>query len=311
MKKLFNINRLFRSLFSLNFLHTNNQDYETLKLNKLILKRYSKEKTKKALKKKPHELLSYEILKIFRNNQLSNFLRNDYIQKIFFIHNRIFLFNYLISLYFDKNWKLWKKLIKENTVGNPLCFFFFKNLSGNKIFQTFHLKNFVNYSRNSIKKYDLILEFGGGYGNMAMNFNIINKKTKYIIYDLYEVNLLQYYYLKKNKISCSFNPNSKSKVILINDKKILKKYLSNRKKNLNKLLIANWSISETPLKLRDSMKTIFNNFNDIFLSYQITFEKIDNKKYFENDFFIKKKDFSKVKTLKIPHLKTSRYFFKN
>ena len=310
MKKLINTNRFIRSLFSLNFFRSNNQDFETRKLSKFLLNIYFKQKKKIALKEKTHEILSNEIINIFKNNQLSNFLRNDYVQKIFFIHNRFFLFHYLIDLYFDKNWKLWKKLINENIVGNPLCFFFLKKFSGNKIFQAFHLMKFSNYSKNFLKDYDLILEFGGGYGNMAMNFYNINKNSKYIIFDLYEVNLLQYYYLTKNKISCSFNPNSKSNVILINDKKKLNDYLNSTNKNLKKLLIANWSISETPIKLRLSMKTIFNKFNNIFLTYQVRFEKIDNERFFKNNFFMNKRDFQKVKILKIPYLKTSKYFFK-
>ena len=43
--------------------------------------------------------------------------------------------------------------------------------------------------------YDYVFEFGGGYGNMAYSFCKINKNIKYIIFDTYEVNLLQYYYL--------------------------------------------------------------------------------------------------------------------
>lgn len=308
MKKLFNINRFFRSLFSLNFLHTNNQDYETLKLNKLILKKYSKEKTKKALKKKPHELLSYEILKIFRNNQLSNFLRNDYIQKIFFIHNRIFLFNYLISLYFDKNWKLWKKLIKENTVGNPLCFFFFKNLSGNKIFQTFHLMKFHEYTKNNIKNYDFILEFGGGYGNMCEMFNRIRKGKHYVLFDTPEVNLLQYYYLKRNKIKVGFNANDKNKVLLMNSLLELKKLML-RHKNKKKLFIANWSLSETPLSFRKEMKFIFEAFDYQLISFQNNFENINNLKYFKklNKFNIKKK--RKSILIPVKKLRENNYLF--
>ena len=58
---------------------------------------------------------------------------------------------------------------------------------------------------------------------MAYTFKKINKKCKYIIFDTPEVNLLQFYYLKRNNIDVSFDYKSKSKVILISSIKQLTK----------------------------------------------------------------------------------------
>ena len=61
-----------------------------------------------------HTNLSNEILKIITNKKLKNFLRNSFIQNIFFIHNRLFIYSELKELKKDKKWKLWKKLISDN-----------------------------------------------------------------------------------------------------------------------------------------------------------------------------------------------------
>lgn len=302
--------RVFRSYLSINFFHHNTNDLETKKILSFINIQISKKNSKKKLKTKTHVTLVNKIIQIINDNKLSNFLRVSYLQKIFFIHNRFFLFYYLYRLYVDKNWKKWKRLIKENKVGNPLSFFFLKSTSGNKIFQTFHLMNFSNFSELPLEKFNFILEFGGGYGNMALTFKKLNKESKYIIFDLFEVNLLQYYYLKKNKVNCSFDINSNSKIILVSDLKKLQILLNKNKKVVNNLLIGNWSISETPILLRKRMKKIFNFFENIFVCFQDKFEKIDNLKYFENDFFHNIEDKKKAIFLNIPMLKTSKYLFK-
>ena len=67
----------------------------------------------------------------------------------------------------------------------------------------------------------------------------INKKINYTIYDMYEVNLLQYYYLKMNNHNPKLN-SYKNKINLINRLNDLKKFKNNN------LLIANWSLSEFP-----------------------------------------------------------------
>ena len=59
----------------------------------------------------------------------------------------------------------------------------------------------------------------------------LTKNIKYLIFDTKLVNLLQYYYLKQNKINVGFN--DRNKFILKNDLKNLK----NEKKNQYLLLI--------------------------------------------------------------------------
>ena len=81
-----------------------------------------------------------------------------------------------------------KKLIKENNVGSPIKYFLYPESSGNKIFQIYHLKKYEDFLKINLKNIDQIIEFGGGYGNMAETFKKINPKLDYTIFDTPEVN---------------------------------------------------------------------------------------------------------------------------
>ena len=217
---------------------------------------------------------------------MKNFLRNSLIQNIFFIHNRLFIYYELLELTRDKKWKFWKKLIYENDVGNPIRYFLYSESSGNRIRQVYILKKFLDTSKTiNLKKIKHIIEIGGGYGCMADIFNKLNKTSSYSIYDMYEVNLIQYYYLKMNNHNPIFN-NITNKLNLINDLKNLNKY-KNFKKNY--LFIANWSISEFPLKFRRKFISLIRNSKYSIISFQDNFEKIDNLKFF-NDIIKKNND---------------------
>ena len=107
---------------------------------------------------------------------------------------------------------------------------------------------------------------------MARIFSKINNNIKYICYDTYYVNLLQYYYLKHNNLNVGF-------------KKKNKFYLtSNINKNIKDcdLFIANWSLSETPINFRRKFIKIISSSKYILICFQEKFEDVNNLKYFNS-----------------------------
>jgi hypothetical protein len=145
---------------------------------------------------------------------------------------------------------------------------------------------------------------------MASTFSQINPNSKYTIFDTYEVNLLQYYYLKRLNLKVNFNSlNKNSKNInLINSIKILKKKISNIKKN-NNLLIANWSLSETPLNFRKKIFFLIDKFDYQLISFQKNFENVDNLKYFHALEKYNQKKLRDTKLFPIKKMKNHYYFF--
>lgn len=275
-----NLQRKIRASLSYFFGKTEKESFE---INKIINKTYNlllkNLYIQRIEKKKTHKIFSQEIFYLIKNKNFLNFLQNTSVQKMFFIHNRLFLIKYFLKMFFSKKWNMWKKLLKESGVGNPVRYFLLPFTSGNKIFQAYHLKKYEDTMNVSLKNFDLVFEFGGGYGNMATNLYKLNKNTKYFIFDTFEVSLLQYYYLRRNNLKPRLESNSLGNINLFFSIKKLKRNLK-KFKNKKKLFIANWSLSEVPLNLREELKFIFNEFDYQIISFQNNFENINNYKYF-------------------------------
>jgi len=240
---------------------------------------------------KTHKNFNYKLHNIFLKEKIISFLRFSFIQKMFFVHNRFFILKELNALKADKkNWKLYEKLIKEDNVGDPVRYIFFPKSSGNRINQVYHLSVLIKFFNIDIKKISSVFEFGGGYGLMARIFLLINSSTRYLIFDTFYTNLLQYYYLKLLGYEPVLKLEKKKNINLLNNIQDLRKY--NKKTSL---FIANWSLSETPLKFRSKFLKFIKNSDFILISFQEFFEKIDNLKYFN----YLKKDLSDLFNIKI------------
>ena len=211
---------------------------------------------------------------------------------MFFVHNRLFIYFELKTLQNSSRWSLYKKLLIEDDVGNPVRYFLYPNSSGNKINHVYHLSVLINEFDLNIKKIKKVFEFGGGYGCMARIFSKINHNIKYFCFDTYCVNLLQYYFLKHNNLNVGFSKNNN--FFLTSNSEANKDYF---KDNLHSLFIANWSISESPIKFRKKFEKIIKSSNYILISFQESFEDIDNLKYF-NELKKKLSDNFQIKIIK-------------
>ena len=178
----------------------------------------------------------------------------------------------------DKNWKLWSNLLNENNIGKPIPYFLYPKSSGNRIRQVYIIKKFFDTVKiEKLRDIKNIIEIGGGYGCFADIFKKINKKINFIIYDMYEVNLIQYYYLKMNNHEVELNKKSKG-ISLISDFKLLKKISKDKKKSL---FVANWSLSEFPRKFRYKFIPIIKNSDYSIICFQEKFENINNIIFFK------------------------------
>ena len=268
---------IFRNILQLlSFFYTNDMS-AAKKKDKQIYKKLlgypiKNIKTLKNLKS-THNKFNTQIYLILKKGKLYNFLRNSFIQKMFFVHNRLFIYTELKALKKSQNWHFYKKLLIEDNIGNPIRYFLYPKSSGNRINHVYHLSLLEKYLKIKLKNINNIFEFGGGYGCMARIFFKINKKVKYSIFDTQLVNLLQFYYLKQNSMNVGFKKNSQF---------FLNSELQNINtiKNRNSLFIANWSLSETPIFYRNKFLKCMQNHQYILIAFQEYFEEINNKKYF-------------------------------
>ena len=262
----------------LSFWCKNNQSINIQK--DILIKKYIKKNLltnaiiKKNLKE-THSIFNRKLYLLLKKGNIKDFLRIGFIQKTFFLHNRFFVYSELKILKNQINWPLYKKLIAEDSIGNPIRYFLYQDSSGNRINHAYHLSVLSNELNIDLYKIKSIFEFGGGYGCMARIFSKFNSQIKYAGFDTPYVNLLQYYYLKYNDLDVGFS--FKNKYTLISN---LKKIKNNYKVNSNNLFIANWSLSETPIEFRENFIEIIKKSEFILISFQEKFEDINNLDYF-------------------------------
>lgn len=276
LKKFLRNLSIYLSVFIFNKIRIDNKKHTKIEnyiKKKIILK------FKKNSRLSTHLKFSREIINLINLGKLKNFLRNPLLQNIMFIHNRLFIFFELRELKRDKNWNTWKKLIIENDIGNPIRYFLYSRSSGNRIRQVYIIKKFLDNLNKKIKinKINNVIEIGGGYGCMADIYKKINKNVSYTIYDMFEANLLQFYYLKMNNYNPVINKISNG-LCLTSNLNLLYKI---SKKYKNYLLIANWSLSEFPLNLRKKFFKLIEKSEITVISFQEKFENINNIDFFK------------------------------
>ena len=104
-----------------------------------ILKRIDKIKVNNQNLQKTHKNFNKKILKLLKDKELKNFLRKNFIQKMFFLQNRFFIYQELKVLKKSKKWNFYEKLLGEDSIGNPIRFFLYLRSSGNRINHIYQL----------------------------------------------------------------------------------------------------------------------------------------------------------------------------
>lgn len=161
--------------------------------------------------------------------------------------------------------------IVESRIGNPKPYFLNTQTSGNLVHHAYSVLMLLNKRRDI--NFESIIELGGGYGSMCRLFRNMGFNNKYVILDLPEFSALQEFYLgsiKQDFIKNTFFENDFTELMQPTE---------------DNLLLATWSLSEMPIKLRTEILENLN-FNSCVIAFQSEFDGIDNVKYF-NEFIIK------------------------
>ncbi len=164
-------------------------------------------------------------------------------------------------------WKdIWGPAL-DTTIYNKIeRFDHFPTTDPNTIQQASHIYNWSKFSSKPIWKLDSIIEFGAGFGSMARLVRALGFKGMYYIYDLPELVELQKYYLSK------FNIENYNKYVT---------WINNPQEACEcDLLIGMWSLSESPIDLRDIWLKQYRH-NSYLLGIAHEFGDINNIEYFE------------------------------
>jgi hypothetical protein len=226
-----------------------------------------------------------ELRRLVNDSDPRDFLRWDVIKKTMFIVNAAYVKPELDYL---KNCPDWKNdlcdIVKESPIGHPVPYYLHPDSSENVIHHTYHLVRFQQESNQSIRDAEIIVEFGGGYGNMCRLAHRFGFKGKYIIYDFPEFVAIQTYYLKSQHYPVQDPAKLKdfeSGISCVSDIESLDKLLlENISEDCRSLFLATWSISETPMDLRKLILERVKDFQLYLVAYQDSFGEIDNRAFF-------------------------------
>ena len=194
----------------------------------------------------------------------SDFLHWAVVKRTMFLGNSPYIAVELFYLV-THNWNLWKRGIEEDRLGNPTPFILCRRSSGNLIHHAYHLAKFMDATKQDVRDFDTVFEFGGGYGSMARLFHNIGFDGEYVIYDIPQFSLLQQRYLK--------SIGKDDRVTCISDVDHIPEF------DGRTLFIGTWSLSEAPVQLRDEILAKVGA-SSYLMAYQGSFDSIDNCAYF-------------------------------
>lgn len=181
---------------------TRTKKYQKIKFNTLKmrfekvyleLKRYSMKDYVTPLWKKFNSKIESALLPFPR----FSFLMNSTIRFTMFFTMGKTIYNYQLS-YLKKTFskKKLNNILQEDPVGNPTPLYSEYLTSHNSVHHLFHLLKFINKTSCNFDKINTVVEWGGGYGNMAkITQRLTNKKLTYIIIDTPIFSCLQWLYL--------------------------------------------------------------------------------------------------------------------
>lgn len=230
------------------------------------------------------------------NGNVKNFIRYPTIQKTMFVGNGGYITKEYKHLTRSENWHtVWKKAIRDDSVGNPSPFILNVDTTGNIIHAAYHLVQMEELLKIDVTGIDQVFEFGGGYGTMCkLLYQACNIKN-YMLYDFNILLALQEYYLSKYPFAGIDYTTDKNKIL---------DYAT--EVGRNSLFVATWSFSESPAEMREFFIEIARRFKYILIAYQRVFDGFDNDEYFDK--VGKDLDNFSIHNYVIKHMPANRYF---
>jgi hypothetical protein len=168
-------------------------------------------------------------------------------------------------------WSRWKPTLREPILpGIPVPCLYYPLRSATAIHHAHHLCRFEQEVGRPLDGFSGICEFGAGFGSLCRIAHRAGFTGRYLIFDLPVACALQRYYLSATGIAS---------VSWTSDLDRLAAELQTLE--APRLFIATWSLSESPLEVRQTVAAALVDFDAFLLAYQENFLGIDNRAFFD------------------------------
>lgn len=170
----------------------------------------------------------------------------------------------------DPEWAArWQPACVEDAVGQPPPLPGLPEASGNRLHHAYQFRLLERAGGTPVQDCTGVVEFGGGYGAMCAVAHRLGFGGTYTVFDLPEWSALQRWYLASVGLP-------HARVISREDE--LRAAITDA--GPGDLFAALWSLSETPLALRERLLPGGEQFGTWLFGYQPSFEGIDNVAWF-------------------------------
>ena len=202
-----------------------------------------------------------------------------------------------------------KRLLCESKFGHPIITNCKYKTSPNSIHTLNHLSLFEDRTGCILKNKSNIIEWGGGYGNMAKIFLRINPHATYTIIDLPIFTFIQAIYLAcifgKEKINILTERNKEIKNNSINLLPLNEKLINSVNFKRPDIFISTWALSESNDFSQNMVERLkYFNSDYILIGHQIFSETVP----FANDIIGKLNGFHILYHEKIPYIKGENFY---
>jgi hypothetical protein len=230
------------------------------------------------------------------------FLEWDVVGRTMFVGDATYIPIELRELQASARWQTrWRAAIREDSVGLPQRCRWRLASSGNLIHHAYTVDQFERATARNLESFEQIIEFGGGYGSFCRLARRLGFGGEYVIVDFPEFCALQRYFLQSVKYERRGREHFNAHFVTDIER------LSDAARPTNTLLIALWSLSETPLDLRRSVLQALGDVPNVLIAYQDQFGEVDNLEFF-ND-WQRRNDSRSWTTIDIPQLPGNHYLF--
>ena len=169
------------------------------------------------------------------------------------------------------------KALTESPVGKPLVNPNYPLSSPLLVQHGYHLVRLLETTDFDLSTVRLVVEFGGGYGSFYRLLRNLNYRDKYVICDLPVMCALQRFYLR-NVFPTEPGAQPPANVQWLSDD--MRAALQREVTAHPSLFVATWSLSESPLTVRNEIAPVMAGFNYVLCAYQRAFGDHDNVQYF-------------------------------
>ncbi len=177
----------------------------------------------------------------------------------------------------------WKPAIQESSVGDPTPCIFYPTSSANLIHHAYHVAQFEDRTGVRVADLSFVFEFGGGYGSMCRLFHTLGFRGTYVIFDLPSFSALQQYYLTTLgfRVRTGLDePSLGDGVWCVSCLEAVRNLVQSHCNRELAAFVGTWSISESPMAVRDAVRQLTANISNFLIGYQDQFGEIDNRDYF-------------------------------